>query len=129
MTDAGAYFAGTLFGKHKLAPVLSPKKTVEGAVGGMVICVAVVAAFAAVYASVFSQNAKINYVALIIAAVLASAGGMVGDLFASAVKRFYGVKDYGNFFPGHGGVLDRVDSALFSFPLIYLFSEYVALIA
>ena len=129
ITDTGAYFVGTLFGKHKLAPILSPKKTVEGAVGGVIFCILVEVGFALLYTGCFVKDASVNYFALIPASLLASCGGMVGDLFASAVKRFYGVKDYGNFFPGHGGVIDRVDSALFSFPIVLIFSEYIALIA
>lgn len=128
MTDTGAYFVGTLLGKNKLCPVLSPKKTVEGAVGGLVICVLTVMALAGVYASLFETALKIAYLPLVVGTVVASVGGMVGDLFASAVKRCYGVKDYGNLFPGHGGVIDRVDSALFTFPIIYLINQYFAFI-
>lgn len=128
MTDTGAYFAGTLLGKRKLCPVLSPKKTVEGAIGGLVICVVTVMALAGVYASLFETALKVAYLPLVLGTVVASVGGMAGDLFASAVKRCYGVKDYGNLFPGHGGVIDRVDSALFTFPIIYLINQYFAFI-
>ncbi len=124
MTDTGAYFVGTLMGRRKLCPVLSPKKTVEGAVGGLVVCVITVMALAGVYASMFETALKVNYISLVIACLVASVGGMVGDLFASAVKRCYSIKDYGNIFPGHGGVLDRVDSALFTFPIIFMFNSY-----
>lgn len=128
MTDTGAYFVGTFLGKNKLCPVLSPKKTVEGAIGGLVICVLTVMALAGVYASLFETALKIAYLPLVLGTVVASVGGMVGDLFASAVKRCYSVKDYGNLFPGHGGVIDRVDSALFTFPIIYLINQYFAFI-
>ncbi len=128
ITDTGAYFVGSLMGKHKLCPVLSPKKTVEGAVGGLLFCVLVAMAFAGLYTSAFEPTAHANYLPLVIVSLLASAGGMVGDLFASAVKRFYSVKDYGNFFPGHGGVLDRFDSVLISFPVVLIFSQYFPLI-
>ncbi len=124
ITDTGAYFAGTLFGKHKLCPVLSPKKTVEGAIGGLVFCVIVVAVYTGIYTNCSQDEIAVNYISLIIGTLLASVGGMMGDLFASAVKRFFGVKDYGNFFPGHGGVLDRVDSLMFSFPIIYSIIQY-----
>lgn len=124
VTDTGAYFAGTLFGKHKLCPVLSPKKTVEGAIGGLIVCVIVVILYTGIYSNFTDGIESTNYVALIIGTVIASVGGMLGDLFASAVKRYFGVKDYGNFFPGHGGVLDRVDSLMFSFPIIYNFIQY-----
>lgn len=124
ITDTGAYFAGTLFGKHKLCPVLSPKKTVEGAVGGLVVCVIVVTIFTGIYAGYADGISSVDYLALVIGTIVASVGGMLGDLFASAVKRYFGVKDYGNFFPGHGGVLDRVDSLMFSFPIIYNFIQY-----
>lgn len=129
MTDAGAYFIGSLLGRRKLCPSLSPKKTVEGAIGGMVICIITVMALAGVYASQFETALKVAYLPLVLSTLLASAGGMVGDLFASSVKRCYGVKDYGNAFPGHGGIMDRIDSALFTFPLIYLLNAYFPFLA
>lgn len=112
MTDTFAYFTGMFFGKHKLCPHLSPKKTVEGALGGVV--------GAAVSAVVFSLYFKVNGVFLIgIMAVFGSVISQIGDLTASRIKRIAGIKDYGNLMPGHGGVLDRFDSIIFASPFIY----------
>ena len=112
--DTCALFAGMLFGKHKLAPVVSPKKTVEGAVGG-VVGGAVLVLLAAVLMNVFLDLDM----PLWSAAVLGGAGAMIGeigDLSFSIIKRQTGIKDYGHIFPGHGGVLDRFDSVLFVAP-------------
>ena len=128
LCDAGAYFAGTLFGKHKLCRVLSPKKTVEGAIGGVVSCLISVVLLGVVYTACVPGEGKVHYLPLIVTALIGSVLGMIGDLFASAVKRCYGVKDYGNLFPGHGGVLDRVDSALLTFPCVLLIHTYFPLI-
>lgn len=117
-SDTCALFAGMAFGKHKLAPVVSPKKTVEGAIGG------VVGATALMMLVVFLMN---RYAGLDIhyagAAVMGAAGaviGQIGDLSFSIIKRQTGIKDYGHIFPGHGGVLDRFDSVIFVAPVIEL---------
>ena len=109
--DTGAYFVGMLFGKHKLIPEISPKKTVEGAVGGVVIATLAYLLFGFVLDS-FIPDLKVNYLFLGIAGVLLSIASQLGDLVASLIKREYGVKDYGNLFPGHGGILDRFDSTI-----------------
>ena len=113
MTDVFAYFCGMLFGrggKHKLIPDVSPKKTVEGAIGGILFAMA---SFA-LYGWIVSLIADVtpNYPALILLGLPVSLVSIVGDLFMSLVKRRYDVKDYGKLFPGHGGVLDRFDSVL-----------------
>ena len=116
--DTCAYCAGMLFGKHKLAPVLSPKKSVEGAVGG----VAGAALLGFLFASVFGeQMAEVQnpQAACAIACAIAAVISQIGDLAASAIKRNHDVKDYGNLIPGHGGVLDRFDSMIFTAPAIY----------
>ena len=119
-TDTGAYFAGRTFGKHKLTPVLSPKKTVEGAAGG----VAFSALLSFIYGLVVSRMFIINEINVILFCVVIGITGSVlaqfGDLTASAIKRYTGIKDYGNIFPGHGGMLDRFDSVLFTAPAVYL---------
>ncbi len=128
MCDAGAYFAGTFFGKHKLCPAISPKKTVEGAVGGVVsVCVSVLI-LALIY-TLCVPDAKVQYLSLMIFTPIGTVIGMVGDLFASSIKRCYGVKDFGTFFPGHGGVLDRVDSVILVFPVMMIFHALFPLIA
>ncbi|MCL2697024.1 MAG: phosphatidate cytidylyltransferase [Oscillospiraceae bacterium] len=122
--DAGAYFVGTLLGKHKMAPKISPKKTWEGFVGGL-ICSGLIG-FAApfVYEIIYSEIAggkiiETNKLFFAATAVICSALGVVGDFSASLVKRQCAVKDFGNIMPGHGGVLDRFDSVLFAAPFMY----------
>ena len=108
--DSCAYFTGRLLGRHKLAPVLSPKKTVEGSVGGMAFTVAAFALYGFIIEYFFGLDA--NYAVLLITGFLLSVFSQVGDLIASLIKREYGVKDYGRVLPGHGGILDRFDSIL-----------------
>lgn len=128
MCDAGAYFAGTFFGKHKLCPAISPKKTVEGAIGGVVSVYLSVLLLALIY-TLCVPGAKIQYLSLLIFTPIGTVIGMVGDLFASSIKRCYGIKDFGTFFPGHGGVLDRVDSVILVFPVMMIYHALFPLIA
>lgn len=109
--DTCAYCAGRLFGKHKMAPVLSPKKTIEGAIGG----VAGATILGMIYAFL-TQGPVMEYMIICLVGALIS---MVGDLSASAIKRNADIKDYGKLIPGHGGVLDRFDSVIFTAPIIY----------
>ena len=118
ISDSGAYFAGRFFGQHLLFPSLSPKKTVEGGLGGLLLTVLVVAPVA------FSLLDFGPVKALLIGAAV-SVASQCGDLFESALKRILDVKDLGNFLPGHGGVLDRVDSLLFTAPAVYYISLLV----
>lgn len=113
-TDTGAYFFGRFFGRHKLSPVISPNKTVEGGVGGTVFCLLVVFALK----TYFTQ---LSLALLLTLTLFASVAGQIGDLLESAVKRWAGVKDSGNVIPGHGGVLDRFDSLTLVAPLVYYF--------
>ena len=110
ITDIFAYFAGRLFGRHKLIEDVSPKKTVEGSIGGIIFCVISFVAFGIVINKFFSGNA--NLIFLAVCGVIASIVSQIGDLIMSVIKRHYGIKDYGKLFPGHGGVLDRFDSIL-----------------
>ncbi|MGN7386783.1 phosphatidate cytidylyltransferase [Sporosarcina sp. SAFN-015] len=112
-TDSGAYFVGRKIGKRKLWPEISPNKTVEGFLGGIV--------FAVLFACVIQIFYPIapSYGMLIIVTIIASIVGQLGDLVESALKRHFGVKDSGNLLPGHGGILDRFDSLLFVLPLIH----------
>lgn len=110
--DSGAYFAGRHFGRRKLAPTISPNKTIEGAIGGMVAGVVVALAFGAIAGATAAQLPALALVALV--AVLAS---IVGDLIESLLKRQAGVKDSGTLIPGHGGVLDRIDGVLAALPV------------
>lgn len=110
VTDVFAYFSGRLFGKHKLMPNTSPKKTIEGSIGGMAFCVIIFVAYAAVINQFTASDISLWLVA--IAGLLSSVVSQIGDLSMSVIKRTYGIKDYGKLFPGHGGVLDRFDSIL-----------------
>lgn len=118
ISDSGAYFAGRFFGRRMLFPSLSPKKTVEGGAGGLLLTVLIVGPIA--YLLLDYTPAK----ALIIGAVV-SVSSQCGDLFESSLKRILDVKDLGTFLPGHGGVLDRIDSLLFTAPAVYYISLLV----
>lgn len=119
LTDIFAYLCGKGLGKHKLAPVLSPKKTVEGSVGGTICAVVILMTVALILSK---QNIlTVNYGILAVYLLSASVLGQFGDLAFSSVKRICGIKDYGKLLPGHGGVLDRFDSMLFVAPFTYLF--------
>lgn len=127
--DGGAYFAGTFFGKHKMAPSISPKKTWEGFVGGILA-----SGFFAVLLSygymlldnlmTGKNNFSVNVLFLFALALICSVLGVLGDLTASLIKRQCAVKDFGNIIPGHGGVLDRFDSVLFVAPLVYVIFKF-----
>ncbi len=118
VTDTFAYFAGVFFGKHKLIPEVSPKKTVEGAVGGTAFCV-----ISFILYGIFREGASLIFLALL--GLVAAVVSQLGDLSASLIKRHYGIKDYGKLFPGHGGVLDRFDSILAVSTLLYLVTETI----
>ena len=125
-TDTFAYFAGRTLGKHKLCPKLSPKKTVEGAIGGTLGCVICICVYA--YLCGKCKVVSVNYISATFFAILTAVFSQFGDLAASRIKREYGVKDYGNLIPGHGGILDRFDSALLISPLVYYFTLYFPVI-
>jgi phosphatidate cytidylyltransferase len=110
-TDVFAYFCGRLFGKHKLLPDVSPKKTIEGSVSGVIFCVLSLLLYGFII-NRMSNAFNANYLVLILAGLLTSVVAQIGDLSMSLIKRFYGIKDYGRLFPGHGGVVDRFDSVL-----------------
>ena len=109
--DVSAYFVGTLCGKHKLIPEVSPKKTVEGAIGGIVMASGLTVLFGFIV-TLIDDTVSANYILLAIYGLVLSVVAQLGDLWASIIKRQYGVKDYGTIFPGHGGAMDRFDSVL-----------------
>jgi len=112
-TDIFAYFTGMLFGKHKLIELVSPKKTVEGSIGGIVFCVISMALFALIIENAFELGEfKANYILFCVSGIFISVVSQIGDLIMSLIKRNYGIKDYGKIFPGHGGILDRFDSVI-----------------
>lgn len=117
-TDIFAYFSGYLFGKHKLCPRISPKKTVEGAIGGIlgstILCL--------LFLQFFLPDLLIHGFPI---GILGSVFGQIGDLTASSIKRKTAIKDFGKLIPGHGGVLDRIDSLLFTAPFIYYYITVV----
>jgi phosphatidate cytidylyltransferase len=114
ITDSFAYFTGRLFGKHKLIPSVSPKKTVEGAIGGTIFGAASIVLFAFVVANLIDGEGGIraNYLAFAVLGLIIPIISQIGDLIMSVIKRHYQIKDYGKFFPGHGGMLDRFDSSI-----------------
>lgn len=128
-SDTAAYFCGTFFGRHKLIPHVSPKKTVEGSVGALVCVMLICMLYAFImnacgsplrdFTGTFADYAKTGALAAV-----AAAFSQVGDLAASAIKRDAGIKDYGKIFPGHGGFMDRFDSVIFITPIVYYYGIY-----
>lgn len=125
LADTFAYFFGRKLGKHKLAPKISPKKSVEGAVAGVIgtTVVAIITYF--ICNHFFFHLDTVNILTVIIAVPVMCVLGMLGDLSASVIKRNYGAKDFGTLFPGHGGMLDRIDSFLFTAPALYVIVEVI----
>ena len=118
-SDSGAYYAGTLWGKHLLIPSISPKKTIEGVFGGLFLALA-----AALLAQVWFASILSPLDALFLGALI-TVSGLFGDLFESVIKRRQGVKDSGGILPGHGGMLDRLDSLLFTAPTFYYYVIWI----
>ncbi|MDI6604877.1 MAG: phosphatidate cytidylyltransferase [Thermoanaerobacteraceae bacterium] len=121
LTDTFAYFTGRFFGKTKLCSILSPNKTLEGAIGGI---------FGSIFGSIiftylFFDKLKISILFVLVLSISGSVVAQVGDLFASSVKRYCHIKDYGNIIPGHGGIIDRFDSILYVAPYVYFMFNYL----
>ncbi|MBQ9946738.1 MAG: phosphatidate cytidylyltransferase [Clostridia bacterium] len=119
LSDTFAYFAGRFFGKHKLAPVISPKKTVEGAIGGVIGTLIINIILFFIFRYRFALSEAVSLPLVMISSVCLSVISIFGDLAASTIKRHHGIKDFGNLLPGHGGVMDRFDSSCFVFPALY----------
>lgn len=131
ISDSGAYFAGTFLGKNKLAPHISPKKTIEGVIGGVISSIIFGVILSLIFSYLFfrsNSNLHINYIRLLVTMPLASIVGVLGDLSASLIKRQCAIKDFGVIMPGHGGVLDRFDSTLFTIPFYYLMELFLPLV-
>ena len=124
-TDTFAYFTGVFFGKYKLCPEISPKKTIEGSVGGTVGCIALLMTYGLLLEKTFMVD--VSYTKLAVLGVIVSPVSQIGDLTASIIKRKFGIKDYGNLFPGHGGILDRLDSVIAVAPLVYIYLNIVGI--
>lgn len=129
IADGGAYFVGRAMGKKKLCPDISPKKTVEGAIGGVIIGTLGTVGTALVFQYViFGTNAKVNLIEVAVVGFFGSLLSIIGDLTFSLIKRSCKVKDYGHIIPGHGGLLDRCDSVIMVAPFVYLFALYFPLL-
>ena len=122
VTDTFAYFTGRLFGKHKLIPAVSPKKTVEGAIGGVIFCALATVLYGFIIHKGF--HVEPNYPVLILLGLVISVVSQIGDLMLSAIKRDFGIKDYGKILPGHGGLLDRFDSSMAVTVLVTVIATY-----
>lgn len=122
MSDAGGYIVGRVIGKHKLCEDVSPKKTIEGALGGILFCVLSFCVYGFFVGKFFDVTPK--YHLLILIAIVVSIISQCGDLIASLLKRHYNIKDYGYLLPGHGGVLDRFDSIIATAPFIYMLCSF-----
>ncbi len=124
--DTGAYFAGTFFGKHKLCPEISPKKTVEGLLGGFIANALLFILYGLIF---LSPHGIPNYLLLAFMGVICALLGVIGDLSASLIKRKYGIKDFSNLMPGHGGAMDRFDSVVYVAPFMAICLTSIAVIA
>ena len=125
ISDTADYCVGMLIGKHKLAPVVSPKKSIEGSVGGIIGSALV----GAIYALAIQSKLKMDFNPILAFAIIGAASSVIsqiGDLAASAIKRKHDFKDYGTLIPGHGGILDRFDSVLFTAPIVYYLAVFFA---
>ncbi len=121
--DTFAYFTGRFLGKHKLIPEISPKKTIEGAIGGVIFTIGGFAIYGLIMNSYF--EASLSYLTLCIYGLVLSIVSQFGDLIASSIKRQYDLKDYGFIFPGHGGVLDRFDGVILVTPTLYVLNYLI----
>lgn len=129
LADSGAYFGGSRFGKKKLCPKISPKKTVEGAVSGVIIGSLLSLLVGIIFESFFFKSGEtVNYIYLLVFSSVGALVSIVGDLSFSLIKRSCGVKDYGSLMPGHGGMLDRFDSVIFTAPILMMINMYLPII-
>lgn len=124
VTDIFAYLIGCSIGKHKLLPNVSPKKTVEGSVGGIVGAVVFMVLYG-MYLNKYVEGIDVSLLSFVFIGLVTSIVSQLGDLFASAIKRYVGIKDYGDILPGHGGILDRFDSILFVAPVVYFLCLFI----
>lgn len=129
VTDMCAYFVGSKFGKHKMTPKISPKKSWEGAVGGVAGAVLVNLLVYVIFNAIVEERLLLPYWAVLLITIALAVISMFGDLSASVIKRNYGAKDFGKLIPGHGGVMDRFDSCLFVLPTLYFIVRLAAMLA
>lgn len=119
-SDTFAYFVGKFFGKNKMAPKISPKKTIEGLFGGIIGAILISVAYVYLVEGVFQVSIPYMRLIAVLVGIFGAIFGVIGDLSASAIKRNFKIKDYGKILPGHGGILDRFDSILFTAPVVYI---------
>lgn len=128
LSDSGAYFAGVFLGKHKLCPEISPKKTVEGVVGGLISGTLGSLVIGLIFLLIYS-DVTINFIPLLIIGLINPLVSIIGDLSFSVIKRSCGIKDFGSIMPGHGGMLDRFDSIILCAPLVFVISNLFTVIS
>lgn len=129
MADTGGFFVGSALGKHKLCPKISPKKTIEGAVGGILFCILAAVLIGFIFQFWITPDYKVRFIPLILIGISDAVFSIVGDLSFSLIKRSINIKDYGTMFPGHGGMLDRLDSILFTVPMVVIINTFLPLIS
>ncbi len=129
IADTGAYFAGSLWGKHKLCPDISPKKTIEGVIGGFALNITAMLIFGYIFHVVYyAYSVDISYFTLVIIGFFGTIMSILGDLSFSLIKRSCHIKDFGEIIPGHGGILDRFDSVIFEAPFVYLLVQIMPIV-
>ncbi|WP_312693563.1 phosphatidate cytidylyltransferase [Caproiciproducens sp.] len=129
IADTGAFFAGRRWGKHKLCPNISPKKTVEGVIGGFVLNIIAMVVFGYIFHAIYyAYSVEISYLTLVIIGFFGTIMSILGDLSFSLIKRSCHIKDFGEIIPGHGGILDRFDSVIFEAPFVYLLVQFLPIV-
>lgn len=129
IADTGGFLGGSLFGRHKLCPNISPKKTVEGVIGGFVLNIAAMLLFGFLFSTVYYHNSvSVSYQSLLIIGIFSTVMSVLGDLSFSLIKRSCHIKDFSEMIPGHGGILDRFDSVIFNAPFIYLLVQVMPIV-
>lgn len=129
IADTGAFLAGSFWGKHKLCPNISPKKTVEGVIGGFVLNTAAMLIFGYAFQALYYQHSvKVSYLSLLIIGIFGTVMSILGDLSFSLIKRSCHIKDFSEIIPGHGGILDRFDSVIFEAPFVYLLVQIIPIV-
>lgn len=129
IADTGAFFAGSLWGKHKLCPDISPKKTIEGVIGGFVLNITAMLIFGYIFHVIFYEySVNISYYSLFIIGFFGTVLSVLGDLSFSLIKRSCHIKDFSEIIPGHGGILDRFDSVIFEAPFVYLLVQILPIV-
>lgn len=123
LSDVGGFFGGRFFGRHKLCPSISPKKTVEGAVGSLVLNLAAMLLCGLLFSSFYAGEVRISYPVLVFIGAVGTVLSILGDLSFSLIKRSCHIKDFGEILPGHGGILDRFDSVIFEAPFVFLLMQ------